>query len=106
MFISWRHRRNRLEANLVEGFRDSKGKVRSKYIAYLGSFPVVDERAAFLARASAKLDAIDHRLSAEQRIMLDAAIARKMRQPIEQHGRRTPMVEMPGRSIVANGMVR
>jgi hypothetical protein len=106
MFIAWRHRRNRLEGNLIEGYRDARGIRRARYVCYLGSFPVVDERAMFLAKAAERLDAIDHRLSAEQRIMLDAAIARKMRQPIEQHGRRTPMVDMQGRSIARDAMVR
>jgi hypothetical protein len=97
MHISWRRRRDRLEANLVEGYRDAHGKVRARYVCYLGSFPVVDERAAFLAMANAKLDAIDHRLSAEQRLVLEAKIAAKMRQPIEHHGRRVRRArEMPG----------
>lgn len=84
MYIAWRRRRDRLEANLVESFRDDNGKPRSRLVVYLGSFPVVDERAAFLAKASERLDSVDHKLSAEQQLMLEAAIARRIRRPVER----------------------
>jgi ribosome modulation factor len=104
MYISWRRRRDRLEATLVEGYRDAMGKPRSRSVCYLGSFPISDERAMFLAKANDRLDSVDHKLSAEQRLVLDAAIARKMRQPIERHGEKLRRRRMVDRSGVAAGL--
>jgi hypothetical protein len=87
LYIRWLKRKNRRRAwaiDLVEGFRNEHGEPRQRYIAHLASYSDRerhdrDERRRFWDQVDAKLDSIDAKLTAEQRIVIEANISRRVR---------------------------
>ena len=86
-YVRWlkrKRRRREWAADLVEGYRDAYDQPRQRFVIYLGAYSDRErdddiERRRFWDQVTAALDKVDRKLTAEQRMVIEANIARRVR---------------------------